>query len=79
MKKLILLLAMGAWMVTFAQVDRDQLSLDISKADAANTEQLKAFIWKKASVVTVDGAPLFRFDFLVNQLIKLLEQALFQR
>ena len=55
MKKLILLLAMGAWMVTFAQVDRDQLSLDISKADAANTEQLKSFIWKKASVVTVDG------------------------
>jgi hypothetical protein len=39
----------------FAQVDRDQLSLDISKADAANTEQLKQFIWKRASVVTVNG------------------------
>jgi len=55
MKKLIVLLAMGAWIGTFAQIDKDQLSLDISKADAANTEQLKAFIWKKASVVTVDG------------------------
>lgn len=55
MKKLILLFAVGVWITTFAQVDRDQLSLDISKADAANTEQLKSFIWKKASVVTVDG------------------------
>lgn len=68
MKKLFLLLAMGAWMVTFAQIDRDQLSLDISKADAANTEQLKSFIWKKSSVVTVDGVQKattlseFKFD-----------------
>ncbi len=57
MKKLIFLLAIGVWITSFAQVevDRDQLSLDISKADAANTEQLKSFIWKKASIVTVDG------------------------
>ena len=57
MKKLILLLSMGVWITSFAQVeiDRDQLSLDISKADAANTEQLKSFIWKKASIVTVHG------------------------
>ena len=55
MKKLLVLLALVAWVTTFAQVDRDQLSLDISKADAANTEQLKSFIWKKASVVTVDA------------------------
>lgn len=56
MKKLILFFAMLAGITAFAQeIDRDQLSLDISKADAANTEQLKAFIWKKASVVTVDG------------------------
>jgi len=57
MKKLIVLIAMGIWITSFAQVevDRDQLSLDISKADAANNEQLKAFIWKKSSVVNVDG------------------------
>lgn len=55
MKKLVLIFALGVWMTSFAQVDRDQLSLDISKADAANTEQLKSFIWKKASVVTVGG------------------------
>lgn len=56
MKKLILFFAMLVGITAFAQeIDRDQLSLDISKADAANTEQMKAFIWKKASVVTVDG------------------------
>lgn len=68
MKKLIVLIAVGAWIGSFAQIDRDQLSLDISKADAANTEQLKAFIWKKASIVTVDGVQKantlseFKFD-----------------
>lgn len=68
MKKLIVLIALLAWFGSFAQIDRDQLSLDISKADAANTEQLKAFIWKKSSVVTVDGAEKlttlseFKFD-----------------
>lgn len=58
MKKLLLvIIVLGVGITSFAQaeIDTDQLSLDISKADAANTEQLKAFIWKKASVVTVDG------------------------
>jgi len=55
MKKLIALILMGLCVSAFTQIDTDQLSLDISKADAANTEQLKSFIWKKASVVTVDG------------------------
>ena len=57
MKKLsiILLFLIGLGLTAFAQLDRDQLSLDISKADAANMEQLKAFIWKQESVVTVDG------------------------
>ena len=57
MKKLsiVLLFLIGLGITAFAQLDRDQLSLDISKADAANTEQLKAFIWKQESVVTVDG------------------------
>jgi len=55
MKKLAIIILFGICATAYAQVDRDQLSLDISKADAANTEQLKAFMWKKASVVTVDG------------------------
>jgi len=56
MKKLVLLFAMVVGITAFAQeIDRDMLSLKISKADAANTEQLKAFIWKKSSIVTVDG------------------------
>jgi hypothetical protein len=37
------------------QIDRDQLSLDVSKADAANTEQLKQFIWKRYSTAMVSG------------------------
>jgi hypothetical protein len=55
MKRLTTLLFLGLFISSFGQVDRDQLSLDISKADAANTELLKQFIWKRASVVTVDG------------------------
>ena len=38
-----------------AEVDHDQLSLDISKANSANMEKMKAFIWKKASEVIMDG------------------------
>jgi len=40
----------------FAQIDTDQLALDVSKAEAANLEQLKAFIWKRNATATVDGA-----------------------
>jgi len=39
----------------FAQLDTDQFALDVSKADAANTEQLKAFIWKRNATATVSG------------------------
>ena len=39
----------------FGQIDKEQLSLDVSKADAANTELLKAFIWKRNSTATVSG------------------------
>ncbi len=58
MKKLslILLILTGLGLASIAQIDTDQLSLDISKADAANMQALKAFIWKMESVVTVDGA-----------------------
>lgn len=73
MKNLLLILfAIGIGITSFAQaeIDSDQLSLDISKADAANTEQLKAFIWKKSSTVTVDGevkaTSLSEFNFDAN-------------
>ncbi len=39
----------------FAQIDKEQLALDVSKADAANTEKLKAFIWKRHSITSVEG------------------------
>ena len=50
-----MLVLIGFGLASIAQIDTDQLSLDISKADAANMQKLKAFIWKKASVVTVDS------------------------
>jgi len=57
MKKLILsVFALAICFFAVAQVDMEQLALDVAKADAANTEQLKAFIWKRYSTVTVDGA-----------------------
>jgi len=56
MKKIgLFLILAGMWISTFAQIDRDKLALDISKADAANTEQLKSFIWKRYSVASVEG------------------------
>lgn len=39
----------------FAQVDKEQLALAISKADDANTEKLKAYLWKRKSDVSIDG------------------------
>lgn len=39
----------------FAQIDAEQLALDVSKAEDANTEKLKPFIWKRYSTATVDG------------------------
>ncbi|MEQ9591911.1 MAG: hypothetical protein RLN86_04900 [Cyclobacteriaceae bacterium] len=41
--------------IGFSQIDKEQLALAISKADDANTEQLKAFIWKRKSDVSIDG------------------------
>lgn len=35
--------------------DKEQLALAISKADDANTEKLKQYIWKRKSDVSVDG------------------------
>jgi hypothetical protein len=56
MRKLILFAsAMAMSILTSAQIDKEQLALDVSKADAANTEKLKAFIWKRHSTATVNG------------------------
>jgi hypothetical protein len=56
MRKLILFAsAMAMSILTSAQIDKEQLALDVSKADAANTENLKAFIWKRHSAATVNG------------------------
>ena len=43
-------------MLCSAQTDKDQLALAINKADEANTEQLKAYIWKRKSDVSIEGA-----------------------
>jgi len=55
MKKLTFILFILMGLSSFAQIDRDQLSLDISKAEAANLEQLMELMWKRVSVTTVDG------------------------
>jgi hypothetical protein len=38
-----------------AQVDKEKLALETSKADALNNEKLKAFIWKRNTDVMVNG------------------------
>lgn len=55
MKTIFTLLLITSATFCWAQLDKDQLALDISKADAANTEKLKAFMWKRNSTATVDG------------------------
>lgn len=56
MKKLIFsIFAFSICTLVLGQIDKEQLALDIAKADAANTEQLKAFIWKRHSSTSVNG------------------------
>lgn len=57
MKRLCVLsmIAMILSVPAIAQIDKDQLALDVSKAEAANFEKLKAFIWKRHSTATVNG------------------------
>src|SRR4051812_13813743 len=56
MKKIIfLILLQVAAAGVFAQIDKEQLALTISKADDANTEKLKAYIWKRKSDVSIGG------------------------
>lgn len=56
MKKTLFLICLIPAMICSAQIDKDQLALAINKADEANTEKLKAFIWKRKSDAFVDGA-----------------------
>ena len=55
MKKLIFLICLIPAMICSAQVDKDQLALAINKADEANTEQLKSYMWKRKSDAFVEG------------------------
>lgn len=56
MKKILFtMLILTICALSFAQIDKEQFALDVSKADAANTEKLKAFIWKRHSTATVKG------------------------
>jgi hypothetical protein len=57
MKKILssLTLCLGIFLCANAQIDKEQLALTISKADDANTEKLKAFIWKRKSDVAING------------------------
>jgi hypothetical protein len=41
--------------LAFAQNDKDKLALAVNSADEANTEKLKAYIWKRKSDVSVNG------------------------
>ena len=49
------MMAICATFVCVGQIDKDKLALDINKADEANTEKLKEYVWKRKSDVSVDG------------------------
>lgn len=57
MKTSILLLLFSTLFaqVNFAQTDKDKLALAINTADESNMKQLQQFIWKRKSVVSIDG------------------------
>jgi hypothetical protein len=55
MKKILFILIFLSSVVCSAQIDKDQLALAINKADEANTEQLRSFIWKRKSDAFVEG------------------------
>ena len=55
MKRMFLLICVIPALLCSAQTDKDQLAFAISTADEANTEQLKSYIWKRKSDVSIDG------------------------
>ncbi|TFH22273.1 MAG: hypothetical protein E4H10_14040 [Bacteroidia bacterium] len=56
MRRLFFLICMIPVMFCYGQTDKDQLALAINTAEEANNEQLKAYIWKRKSDVSIDGA-----------------------
>jgi len=55
-KNILLFVAIGTFSLCgFAQIDKDQLALDVSRVDAENTEKLKAYIWKLHADVFGEG------------------------
>lgn len=55
MKKIFFILCLVSSLPGLCQIDKEQLALAISKADEANTEGLKQYIWKRKSDVSVNG------------------------
>lgn len=55
MKNLLVILGVCVSIVCTAQVDKEKMALAISKADDANTEKLKEYIWKRKSDVSIGG------------------------
>ena len=55
MKKIAVLLCILFSTMVIGQLDKQQLALDISAADALNTKKLMPFVWKRTSTATVDG------------------------
>ncbi len=51
----LFIISLFATSFSFAQVDKDQQAIAISKADDANTEGLKAYTWKRKSDVSING------------------------
>jgi hypothetical protein len=55
MKNIFAILSVCVSIVCVGQIDKEKLALDISKADDANTEKLKEYLWKRKSDVLVGG------------------------
>jgi len=57
MKKIMMLTAVITIcsLTGFAQINKEQLALKVSKVDAENIEKLKAYIWKMHAVISGEG------------------------
>ena len=55
MKKIFFILCLLNSFAGQSQIDKDQLALAINKADEANTEGLKQYLWKRKSDVSING------------------------
>lgn len=55
MKYTILSTLLFVFFFAAAQIDKDKLALEVSKADEANHQKLKSYVWNRKSDVSVDG------------------------